>query len=368
MVVAWNVYRNFYPYWQEVGVDWDAQLEPLLASIDGAATRERQRNSLRHLVSLVRDGHGAVYDSHLTIGHIAVQVEPIDDGLVVTASANPLASIGDRIVSVDGVDLKVWAAKELTQVSGSPQYQRWQLAHAIGGGPVGTSISLGLERDGSRHDVTFAYEKQASQPEPPRPEAISELKDGIWYLDITRASEQAFNSHMDQLSHARVVVVDLRGYPKGKIGLTLLQHLVAQPEHTQWMHLPKYDSPFDKPIGYIDSGWGLAPVAPRITGKIIVLTNGSAISYAESVLGYLNDLHLATIVGAPSAGTNGDIQMFTTPSGYNVVFTGLRVTRHDGVAPYHLRGVTPDVAVSPGLEDIRAGRDVVLEKALQVAN
>lgn len=29
VVVAWNVYRHFYPYWMDVDVDWDAQLLPL---------------------------------------------------------------------------------------------------------------------------------------------------------------------------------------------------------------------------------------------------------------------------------------------------------------------------------------------------
>jgi hypothetical protein len=25
VVVAWNVFRHFYPYWAETGVDWDAR-------------------------------------------------------------------------------------------------------------------------------------------------------------------------------------------------------------------------------------------------------------------------------------------------------------------------------------------------------
>jgi C-terminal processing protease CtpA/Prc len=71
-------------------------------------------------------------------------------------------------------------------------------------------------------------------------------------------------------------------------------------------------------------------------------------------------------VGSPSAGTNGDVQTFYTPSGFRIAFTGLSVTRHDGVTPFHLQGVTPDVAISPTLEDIRAGRDVVLEQAMKL--
>lgn len=61
IVVSWNVYRHFYPYWKEVGSDWDNQLEPLLSGIDTSASREVQRDTLRHLVALAKDGHGFVY-------------------------------------------------------------------------------------------------------------------------------------------------------------------------------------------------------------------------------------------------------------------------------------------------------------------
>lgn len=367
IVVSWNVYRHFYPYWQEVGGDWDTQLEPLLGAVDAPATREVQRDSLRHLVALVQDGHGFVYDPHRPVGGLPLLLEPIGDALVVVASADPAVKAGDRVVSINGVDFNAWAMKAMSLVSGSPPWRRWQLAGALNAGPLGTTVSMGLERDGHTFAITLAYEKQTYKLLPPKPDPITSLKDGVWYVDITRASEQDLNDHLDQFSRARALIVDLRGYPTPKTGIWLLQHVLTKSEQARWMHIPKYDGPFDQPVGYDDIGWNLTPTSPHITGKIIVLTNGRAISQAESILGYFADLHLATIVGSPSAGTNGDVQNFYTPSGYRITFTSLRVTRHDGVTPFHLRGVTPDVAVSPTLQDIRAGRDAVLEKALKLS-
>jgi hypothetical protein len=366
IVVSWNVYRHFYPYWQEVGGDWDNQLEPLLATVDAPASREVQRDSLRHLVALVQDGHGFVYDPRRPMGGLSLRLEPIGDALVVTASADPAMHAGDRIVSIDGVEYGAWAKKQGSLVSGSPQWQRWELAGALNAGYVGTPVSLGLERDGHSLDVTLTYSKQAPRVSPPRPEPVTQLKDGVWYLDIARASEQDLNDHLGQFSQAHALIVDLRGYPTSKTGSELLRHLLTEPEHAQWMHVPKYDAPFDQRIGYNDLGWNLVPAAPRIEGKVMVLTDGRAISYAESILGYFADLHLATIVGSPSAGTNGDVQNFYTPSGYRISFTSMRVTHHDGVTPFHLHGVTPDTVASPTLQDVRAGRDVVLERAMKL--
>jgi len=109
------------------------------------------------------------------------------------------------------------------------------------------------------------------------------------------------------------------------------------------------------------------PASPRIAGKVVFLTDGGAISYAESVMGYVGDRKLGTIVGGPTAGTNGNVASFVTPGGFSVNFTGMRVTRHDGRSPHHLVGVKPDVPVAPTLEGVRAGRDEVLERGLAVA-
>lgn len=366
VVVSWNVYRHFYPYWREVGDDWENKLEPLLAGVDAPASREVERDSLRHLVAQVKDGHGFVYDPRRPMGGLPLLLEPIGDALVVAASAEPSVHVGDRVVSIDGVGFGAWATKQTTLVSGSPQWRRWQLASVLDSGPMGAAVVLGLERDGGTLDVALTYQKLTSRLAPPRPAPVTQLKDGVWYLDITRASLEDLNGHLGELSKARALIVDLRGYPASMAGMQLLRHLLVEPEHAQWMHVPRYDTPYDQPVGYGDLGWDLEPEAPRIAGKVVVLTDGRAISAAESILGYFADLHLATIVGSRSAGTNGDVQYFFTPSGYRISFTGLYVTRHDGVTPFHLQGVTPDIIVEPTLQDIRAGRDMVLDRAMKL--
>jgi C-terminal processing protease CtpA/Prc len=96
------------------------------------------------------------------------------------------------------------------------------------------------------------------------------------------------------------------------------------------------------------------------------MTDARAISHAESVMGYVADLRLATIVGGNTAGTNGDVASFAVPSGLRIHFSGLRVTGHDGQTPFHLVGVKPDVPVAPTIAGLRRGRDEVLERAIAV--
>jgi C-terminal processing protease CtpA/Prc len=111
-------------------------------------------------------------------------------------------------------------------------------------------------------------------------------------------------------------------------------------------------------------GWDLAPLAPPITGKAVFLTGPGAISYAESVMGYVETLGV-DIVGAPTAGTNGNIRMVNLPSGSSIVFTGMKVTRHDGTRS-HLEGIRPTVPVEPTLAGLRTGTDEALARALEL--
>ena len=146
----------------------------------------------------------------------------------------------------------------------------------------------------------------------------------------------------------------------------MLPHILGTPEADLWMHVAKIVGPFGRIAGWQNIGWNLTPATPRLAGKIVFLTDGRAISYAESVMGYISGRHLATIVGSPTAGTNGNIAAFQVPGDFTIVITGMRVTGHDGVAVHHLVGVMPDVPVSPTLAGIRAGRDEVLERALSL--
>lgn len=83
-------------------------------------------------------------------------------------------------------------------------------------------------------------------------------------------------------------------------------------------------------------------------------------------MGHVRDDSLGSIIGAPTAGANGNVATFVVPGGFRVAFTGMRVTRHDGRTPIHIVGIQPDVIVQPTLAGFRLGRDEVLERALSI--
>lgn len=372
IVVAWSVLAHFYPYWDVIDADWDAQLLRSLSDAEAADTRALHRGTLQMLVVPTQDAHGTVTD--LTAGKrglLPIDIEPIGGQWVVVASAVPervRVRVGDVITAIDGTDI-VRARSRLESLSaGQPSSRPWKAIDGLLAGPLGESRTFSLQRaDGGIAEATLRFD--ASQaPSPPRPAAIAELKPGLWYLDVARVDLSMFNAHLDKLAKARGLIFDIRGYPKDfQVTRGLLAHLLKAKEEGKWVHVPRYIGPFGELAGYDeDTGWNLEPQAPHFGGRTVFLANGGTISQAELITGYAQDQRLGTIVGSTTRGVDGNITAINAPSGFNIIFTGMKVTHHDGTTRYHAIGTVPDVAVEPTLAGFRSGRDEVLEAALKL--
>jgi C-terminal processing protease CtpA/Prc len=364
-VIAWNVFEHFYPYFDVVPVDWMAELDQVLGETLNDRTGEAFYHTLQRLVVQLHDGHGRVANPRYTrTGGLPWRVEWIEDRVVVTASTDSAVRHGDVVVALDGTPAADAVAAEEALISGSPQWKRSRAMQALGTGARGTTVRVRLDRDGREVEATLTRGPRRVIPEFDRP-MIAKLDEGIWYVDLDRAPTAAIDSVIDSLAAARGVIFDLRGYPAGSP--LVLQHLLTGPDTSSaWMRVPRALYPDRKrSVGYQPGGWHLQPRQPHIGGRVAFITDGRAISYAESVMGYVEGYRLGAIIGQPTAGTNGNVNPFTLPGGFRVVWTGMQVLKHDG-SQHHLIGVQPTVPAVRTLKGVRAGRDELLEVALEV--
>ncbi len=364
VIVAWNVFQHFYPYFGDVEVDWMAQLDASLVDVLDDESAADTRETLQRLVAALVDGHGSVrppYERE-TMG-VPARFQLVEGKVVVmvTAPDSPLRR-GDVLLTVDGEDVQDRLEAKMALASGSPQWRAHRVLawSSISEGPKDSAAHLGIDRDGVAMDVTVPR-ADARLPAPFEREPIVERKDGIWILDLATAEWPDIAEKIDAIAAAPGVVLDLRGYPNGTH--PIIGHLLTEAEHDKWMFVPQFIAP-DHQVSHWDGmGWDFEPMQPPITGKVAFITGGGAISYAESVMGYAEALPSVEIVGGPTAGANGNINPFTTPGGYMVVSTGMRVTKHDG-RKHHGVGVLPTIAVEPTVAGVRAGRDELLERAI----
>lgn len=370
VVVAWNVFQHFYPYFDVVETDWAAVLEESLGKAQHDASAADTHKTLQRMVSALHDGHGWVQSPSVKKKQrVRASFQRVEGSVTVLRAAQGDGLVpGDVVRTVEGRDVEAILEELRTEFSGSPhRVERVLLGSSVFTlGESGSTARFGIERDGVRMEVESQrrnWQDPTTHQHPP----IEALKGGVWYVDLSRAPWESIEAKLNLLAAAPGVVFDLRGYPKGA-NSKILGHLLTGMVRQDWMFVPEIIRPDHvEPSGWDGEGWMLFASQPHIEGKVVFLTGPGAISYAESVLGYVAGQGLGEIVGSPSAGANGNVNPFTTPGGYQITWTGMRVLGHDG-GQHHGIGVAPTVVVAPTLQGVRAGIDEVFERGVAMAS
>jgi len=366
-IAAWNVARHFYPYWKVVPTDWDAVLRKWLQSQPERQSREELLDQLRRLIAPLDDGHGRIVDAKDSRVRqwLPISIRPLGDRWVVEASLVPeYVKPGDVIVAVQDKPAAKYFDDLVALQSGSPQYARWRAAREFEFGTYNTSVKMKLERAGKAYELTLKY-GAGSIAAMPRPQPLAEVKPGIYYVDLSRFDKAAFEAAREKLGAAKGIVFDMRGYPASD-AQDIVRYWLTGPDTAQWMIVPRFDKPFGRYDTGWSNGWQVGGDASIAKPKKVLLMDGRAVSFAESLIGYFAGQKTGRIVGERSAGANGNIDIAKLPSGLNYIFTGMEITRHDGTV-FHREGFAPDVTVAPTAAGLAAGRDEVLERALAEA-
>jgi len=372
VALAWGVFQHFYPYFDVVQADWPGELRRALAAAATDADDRAFLTTLRRMVAALHDGHGGVYlASQDAPGQLPLLWEWVEDQLAVTQVAAGAGELkpGDVVLAIGGRPAREALADAEALISGAtPQWRRWNAVRRLAWGKRDEPVRLQARHpDGTSFTADLTRSLPLFGPgslEEARPAKIAELKPGIFYVDVSRIEAEDLKAALDRLAGARGIVFDLRGYPTGA-SLAVIAHLTDQPVSTARWNVPVVTRPDREGWQWDVSSWSIQPHAPRFRAKAAFLTDGRAISFAETYMGIIENYHLAEIVGGPTAGTNGNINPFVLPGGYRLIWTGMKVLKHDG-SQHHGVGIQPTVPVSRTLKGVAVGRDEVLERAIEV--
>ena len=102
-------------------------------------------------------------------------------------------------------------------------------------------------------------------------------------------------------------------------------------------------------------------------GKVVILINETTQSSAEYTTMALRVAPKATVIGSTTAGADGNVSAILLPGNIRTMISGIGVYYPDGRETQRV-GILPDIVIKPTIAGIRAGRDEVLEKAIEVIN
>ncbi len=368
IIITYNVIQHFYPYFKEVDIDWEKEFETALNQSFSDKTNNDHLITLEKFTAPLKDGHIWVSGGDLGRYGPPINWEWIEDQLVITKVFNNSLniSVGDVVAKVNNIDPHEYFKEINSRISASTKGLLNYLAlgpSLFGDKDSELLIQIKNETIALKRDNTYTYGITKIEIQKNK---YKLLENGIYYLNLETISMDTITSLLPKLKKAKGIICDLRGYPNGNHGF--ISHLLRKKDTSKaWMKTPKIIYPDqEKIIGYETNGWELETKEPYLGDKkIVFIIDGRAISYAESYMGFIEGYDLATIVGQPTAGTNGNVNPFNLLGNYRMSWTGMKVVKHDG-SQHHAIGVLPNIYVNKTVEGVKLGKDEFLEKAIQV--
>jgi C-terminal processing protease CtpA/Prc len=201
------------------------------------------------------------------------------------------------------------------------------------------------------------------------------LADGIAHLTLKSFGDNSVISGFDSLfavlATSKALIIDLRDNGGGNsgVGYALLGHLTDTPFPIVRCGSRDY-SPLKRAQGYRwewheedPANWP-ADGAWHYEKAVVVLISPRTGSAAEDFCAAFQSMQRGKLVGEVTAGSTGQPLGFDLPGGGTAIVCTAHCTFPDGEQFVGI-GIRPDIAAAPGVEDIREGRDPVLQAALQ---
>lgn len=370
IINTYNVFRHFYPYFDEIDVNWDKELEKALLRCYTDKTENDHLITLQKFTAPLRDGHINISGGSLGNYLPPILWEWIEERLVitdVTEEGVPLKA-GDIVTQIDGLDAGEYFEEINSRISaGTKGWRDYVAAYLSLEGKKDSKMVITVNGRDIALVRKSTYHKKGPQSTAWKPE-YKYINDSVIYLNITKIKMESINRLMPELEKMKSIICDLRGYPNRNH--KFISHLLKVNDTAKsWMRIPEIVYPDQQHlVGY----WGNEPFLKRKKPylgdkQIIFIINGEAISYAETYMCLIEGYKLATIIGQPTAGTDGNYNLFKLPGGYGVKWTGMKMVKLDG-SQLHAVGIIPDIYVNKTIEGVKAGKDELLEKAIDMTS
>jgi C-terminal processing protease CtpA/Prc len=367
-------------------LDWNQTYVDFLSKVRATSSTEDYYRVLMRFTALLKDGHTNIYPpeplQNAFYAQPGLQTRLVENTVMVTGVDDPVLftrgwRVGDVLLKLDGEDIRRYAEREIApyQSSSSPQdLEVRTFAYALLSGHAGSSFHVTVRtRDGKEEDRTLtrlALEDRAKLKKAPRasftlrPEGIAVLT--IDEFEDTEGTKMLL-ANLPLVTSSKGLVIDLRANGGGSTPVDLLQILtrgtvrgamVRTRSYTAanrakgvlpgWTHLPPFDLPAD-PDHHVD-----VPVA--------ILTGARTFSAAEDFVAAYDAMNRGITVGEKTAGSTGQPLFFQLPGGGSA-----RVCTRNDRAPngivFEGLGLRPTIPVSPTVESIQQGKDMVLDRA-----
>lgn len=366
----WNAMEYYYPYLDILDNNWHDLLPEYIARMLEGKNQESYELTIASLSAKLQDAHVALYNSKYTILEAGIYGVPVkimqaEGEFVVTEVLEddcPLQR-GDIIRELDGKNIRDILAERMEYFSVTTEKK---FINKIGYFLLRSNdknIELTISRDGIEQTVSvegeMAYYSMRETAEQP----YQILNGNIGLLNPAALQAGSLSSLMNKLMSTDGLVIDLRQYPSNYVVYDLAEYLVDGVNPFLICAVPTESNPgaFLKYIKY--SGKQENANVERYEKPVVVLMNEKTQSQAEYTIMSIRNGENVTVMGENSVGSDGDVAYLPLPGGMNLSFSSQGIYTSDGGQTQRV-GLAPDIEVHPTIEGIKAGRDELMEAAV----
>jgi C-terminal processing protease CtpA/Prc len=373
-------------------LDWDALYLMYLPKVRETKTTLEYYRVLMEMCARLKDGHTGVNVPNALAEEVyarpLVRTRLIADRVIVVHLYDEVLrqqgiEKGQEVMEVDGRPVKQYAEQRVMPYLSASTRQDLETRvydYSLLAGSQKVSVELTLKDSRGQvfkrtvPRVTTAERRKIVAAGVP-PMEFRLLPGNIAYValnsfDDNRAAEM-FEAAFAEISRADGLIIDVRenGGGNSSVGYRVLSTLTDRPfKDSKWRtrnYRPSYRA-WGYPEGRYTEEASDRPAngAKFYSRPVIVLTSPRTYSAAEDFAVAFDYMKRGRIIGEPTGGSTGQPLSFNLPGGGRARVCTKRDTYPDG-REFVGVGVQPQKLVRPTIEDFRAGRDTVLQAALE---
>ena len=375
----WNIIEYYAPYRAVTLHPWEEVLSTYIPLMGVETDGRRFARLYMRLIRELNDGH-AYAPVEMLFGQRMLPVWPLqaEGRLFVGYSGDSALERGDEVVAIDGEPLSERLELLREYASRSNEASLRKALRYYGLCTRRDTAEVVRCRAGSCDTLRVATVPYGSVSPLYDPAQLTQppfrlLADSVGYIYAGTFSREHLAEVGQTLPRTRALIIDLRTYPLNVADALIAligQSLRTEPVVAWQMVHPTLALPglFFRQEQWIYEGFGeeAKRCAEPYKGRVILLVNELTQSNPEFQAMALQRCPQTLTIGSPTSGADGDIVRIPLPGGLMTCFSGIGVFYPDGT-PTQAVGVRLDVEVNDTVESLQAGRDLVLEKALELA-
>ncbi|MCX7000397.1 MAG: S41 family peptidase [Candidatus Sumerlaeota bacterium] len=386
--IFWSEVKYNFVYFDHVPeLDWDQLYLTYLPKVRYTKNTLEFYHVLEEMCAKLKDSHTNVYfpkELHQTVySHPPMWAALIEDKVIIVdvrsdSLRNKGIEPGLEIISIDGLPVRQYAEQFVAPYLSSSTKQDLDVrtyTYSLLSGPKDKAVDLELMDDKGNISKKSIPRSGYNDVKSPAPFKFKVLDSNIGYVALRSFEDEtvvkSFDKSFDAIVRTDALILDVRenGGGDSGIGWNILGYLTEKTFKTSRWRGRDY-LPVWRAWEGTEFVWDGEPARERKpNGKrlyakpVVVLTSGETFSAGEDFCVVFDYMKRGKIIGEPTAGSTGQPLSFDLPGGGSARVCVKRDSYPDGREFVGI-GIKPDILARPTVADVRAGKDTVLETAL----